>query len=868
MILEDYHIVDFNISTRAQGNLYIFLGYASGSGKTHAMLNAALQQKHAGIDVCIAYVKKFANAGYKDIVDQIEHIPSQSSSTLAVDVDAVIQRHPQIVIIDNFHECNPTGSPYPRRYEEIQAIMNAGIHVYTSLTIYYLESLSDIVRKLTNLQFETTVPDRLIERADKLELVDTPIETVLQRVQNKQVSVSESYYPNDQLFNEQTLTTLRQLALRHTSHWIERHWNRKQSASSTLATYDHLMVCISSSPLSSKLIRTAYQLAQEIKAEWTAIYIDTGRHNEASQNRLVQNMHLVEQLGGKVVTIHGESIAEILIRYAKQHEVTKIVIGYPRQSLWKNIWRKSIIDHIIKHNSDMDIYVISSGQPAEHFANFVSKHRSLQWKNYLLTFVLIVATTLIDIFINPFVFPATIVTLYLLGIAATAVYLGYRPAMIATVLSVLSFVFFFIPASVDTPIENLPYVFLLIGLLMAGTILTRFITHAIERADNAKRHADQMMDLYSLSRDLSTIIDFENIIETIITHVKRTFQAEVCIYLSEENVLEVHQFTSGFPLAHIETQAAHETYRNGQATGYSTSSYSEAQAIYIPLRTPQKKVGVMGVSFTEDHTLSLDQYRLLDAFGNQAALAIKASRLLEQMHLVRLANEREKLQVALLDSVSHDIRTPLVSIMGALSSLRDEGALFDAQMRIELLDDAWSEMERLNRLVENLLEMSRLQSGELTLNRDWHDLDEIIAVARTQLKDRLRDYRIITHIQQDVSLLYVDFTLMVQVIVNLLDNAAKYTSENKMIEICTMTRAEWIVFQVADQGSGIPEIEIPHIFNKFYRASNVTHVNGTGLGLSICAGIVEAHNGNVVAFNRPEGGAIFEVQLPKGKGQQ
>jgi two-component system sensor histidine kinase KdpD len=444
------------------------------------------------------------------------------------------------------------------------------------------------------------------------------------------------------------------------------------------------------------------------------------------------------------------------------------------------------------------------------------------------------------------------------------VYLGYRHALIATVLSVLSFFFFFVPHTLASPIGSLPHIVILIGLLVSGMIVTHFITSAIDRANNANRHANQMMELYSLSRDLSTMIALDGIIETIMTHVKHSFRADACLYLSQDNHLELYQSSAGFPEAQIEKHASHEAFRRGQSTGISTPtpSHSESQAIYIPLRTAHQKVGVIGVAFSHNSLPTLEQHRLLDAFANQAALAIEANRLVEQAQEARIAREREKLQSALLDSISHDIRTPLVSITGALSSLREEAALFDEAMRMELIDDAWLETQRLNRLVENLLEMSRLQSGELKLNRDWHDPDEIIGVARSQLRERLREYRIKTHIQKNISLIYIDFTLMVQVLVNLLDNAAKYTSDLKTIEICTLSKPASIVFQIADTGTGIPEMELPHIFNKFYRASNVQSINGTGLGLSICAGIVEAHNGSIRAFNRPEGGAIFEVELP------
>lgn len=851
-----------------EGKLYLFLGYADGVGKTHMMLNTALQQQQQGLNVEIVHVKQFANAGYLEMIEKFEHVPSQQHGFAFIDVEAILQRKPHVVILDDLYQCNQS----QRCYQALHQILDAGIHVYTTLTVYYLQSLSDTVERLTGMQFEKPVPDSLLDQAAHIQLVDAPVETVLQRVQNKTVLALESPHSRH-IFSEATLTAFRQMALRYVSQWIESH-PPLQAASlqqlETLNTVERLMVCISASPLSSKLIRAAHQLARELDAEWVVVYVESsqGIHDEHSQNRLIQNMHLAENLGGKVVTIHGETIADTLMRYAKRHDITKMIIGYPTRSLWHSLWHESVIDSLIKHNSDMDIYIISSSQPEENFVDFVSEHGPLQWQKYLLAFGVITATTLLDIFIRPFVFPATLVTLYLLGIAAVAVYLGNRSAMIATILSVVSFFFFFVPSSVDTPIETMPYIVILVGLLFAGTVLTRFITGALERADSAYRRADQMMELYSLSRDLSTTIAPDDIIGTITTHVHQTFQAEVGLYLNQDDGLELHQATAGFPTS-SDSMIMLKAYETGQSTGAGTPAYTEATAIYVPMRTAHKKVGVLGVAFPDGGTPTLDQHRLLDAFANQAALAMEASRLMEETHRARLAQEREKLQSALLDSISHDIRTPLVAITGALSSLRDEETLFDAQMRVELIDDAWLETERLNRLVENLLEMSRLQSGELRLNCDWHDLDEIIAVARSQLRERLRDYQIRIHLlQEDVSLVYVDFTLMVQVLVNLLDNAAKYTTDVKIIEICTMCAASSIILQVADRGPGIPKNELPLIFNKFYRASNVRNINGTGLGLSICAGIVEAHNGSIYAFNRPEGGAVFEVRLPMENSHQ
>jgi two-component system, OmpR family, sensor histidine kinase KdpD len=853
-----------NLSTQQRGKLFIFLGYAPGVGKTHRMLSQALNQRKLGKKVVVAYVKLFSQAGYKSMLEQLTS-PDMHQYQFDEDIDTemLVAQNPHIVLVDDIHERITVNARHYRRYQIVEALLNAGIDVFCTLNVHHIESLNDVIEQTIGFSVEETVPDRLIDYASDIELVDTAIQSLLTRYRLRQVAPQRSYKGNH---DNQTLLSLRQLTVRHISQQISTFRDGTSGSIHSFSTPEKLMVCISSSPLSAKLVRSAYRLAKEIHAEWSAVYVEGANRravDEESQKRLIQVMHLVEELGGKVVTIHGHSISETLMRYAQHHGITRIIIGHSTLPRWRDLFRGSVVNQLIKRNKDIDIHVVNSGLAAEKTPLFKIRPQINHRQIYIKSVVSVMLVTIVSFLIAPLVFPATLVTLYLLTIMFVAGYLGYRPAIVATVLSVVSFLFLFIPSPVAMGTENLPYIAILVGLSVAGITITRLVSVAIERANVANRRADQIMELYSLSRDLSTVVDLDEIVRTVITHITQSFQADAVVFLPEDQQLSPCHITANFPLADAEKAMVEHVYTTGESAGFSITKNTDALGMYLPLRTAHQIEGVIGVILPENRLPTLNQHRLLDAFANQAALAIGANRLIEQAHNTRLIHEREKLQSALLDSISHDLRTPLVSIAGALSSLRDESTLFDAKMQVELIDDAWSEAERLNRLVENLLEMSRLQSGELTLNRDWHDLGEIIAVARSQLRERLSNYQVMIHVQPDVSLIYVDFTLMVQVLVNLLDNAAKYSPEAKPIELCAMTQLSSIVFQVADSGSGIPEKELPHIFNKFYRASNVTYKNGTGLGLSICSGIVEAHNGTIRAFNRPEGGAVFEVRLPK-----
>lgn len=628
---------------------------------------------------------------------------------------------------------------------------------------------------------------------------------------------------------------------------------------------ERLMVCISPSPWSARLVRTAHRLAQDLRAEWDAVYVEGSvnqRLGEDSHKRLIQIMRLAEELGGKVVTIHGASIPETILRYANQHAITKIIIGHPAQSRWQEVFRGSIVHDLVRQNRDIDIFVIRSGLPEEQFSAYPNRRVQIAWGRYLKAGLIILLATAFGLLIQSTVFPATIVTLYLLGIMFSAGYLGYGPALMATLFSVLAFYLLFVPSEFTLTLGSVQYTAILGGMLISGIFIARLIAKALERADIANKRADQIMELYALSRDLAVTVDFDAIMQTLLTHTQQTFDADLALFLAHGTTLEKQAMTDNFPLNDDEMGAAEWAFKHGEPVGFSTTNLLSTACLYLPLKTAHQTIGVIGLAFASRDLPTLEQRRLMDAFAHQAALVLEASQLSETLQQAQLLREKEKLQTALLNSISHDLRTPLVSITGALSSLRDEAGLFDEANRQDLLDGAWHEADRLNRLVGNLLEMSRLQSGSMQLKREPYDVQEVIGVARSQLKERLQAHPVVTHIAPDVPLVPLDFVLMVQVMVNLLDNAVKYSPAGQPIDICAHVVEDTLILQVSDSGAGIPQAELDRVFGKFYRASNVMQKPGTGLGLSICEGIIEAHGGEISAKNKPAGGTVLQIRLP------
>lgn len=853
-----------------RGSLRVFLGYAAGVGKTYAMLEAARQRQEEGLDVVVGAVEAHGQTETLMLLGQLEVLSTPHENNLAVlDVDAVLRRRPQIVLVDELASANPPNTRHPKRYQDVEELLNAGIDVYTAVNIQHLESLNDIVEQITGVKIAETVPDWILDRADQIELIDLPPEDLLRRLKEGKIYASEQAKGiMHQLFREGNLTALRELAMRQAARRVDeqmRAYMQHRAIPGPWPAGERLMVCIGPSPLSARLVRTACRLAQELNAEWEAVYVERSGHmsmDEGSRERLVQTMRLAEELGATVVNLPGDAVADTVLQYARAHNATKIIIGHPLRSRWMELLRGSIVNRLVQQSANIDVYVISSGEVDERPPRPARRFQRIHWQTYFQSLLLIVVATLVSFLVPPPVSPTNQVMFYLMAVVIAAIRLGYIPAILTALLSVIVFDFFFIPPELTFAVSDAQYLLTFIALFIVGFVIANLTARLQEQVEAARRREAQTAVLHSLSSDLSATVNPEVIVRTVAKHVSDTFHCEAGVFLPQKGDLVPVALTPNYNFDNNEQAVALWAYQQGRRAGCGTDTLPAAEALYLPLKTAQETIGVLGVRLGPASQTTPEQRRLLDAFANQAAVAIEATNLAQRAQHTQLLQEREKLQTILLNSISHDLRTPLVSITGALSSLREEENVLSEVTSHELLEGAWQEANRLNRLVGNLLEMNRLESGNVKLKREPYDIQEVIGVARAQLGERLKSRHLVIDMPPDLPLVMVDFTLITQVVVNLLDNAIKYSPPDQPIEIRASYTEDALLLEIADHGIGIPEDELSHVFEKFYRATSVTSVGGTGLGLSICQGIVEAHGGTITVANRSEGGAIFTVMLP------
>lgn len=864
-----------SLTSGSPGKLRIFLGYAAGVGKTYAMLEAAHRRQAEGADVVLAYVDTHHLPETEALAAGFETMPrrlatQQDITTDEMDLQAVLARKPDIALVDELAHVNPPDSLHSRRYQDVEELLSAGIDVYTTVNVQHIESLNDIVTQITGITVEDTVPDRIFDEADQVELIDMLPEDLLQRLRNGGIHIpDQGARMMHKLFRPGNLTALREMAMRQTARRIDdqmRAYMQTQSIAGPWAASERLLVCISASPLSTRLIRAGCRLAKELDAPWHAVYVETPSQMSISQDdraRLNQTMSLAEGLGAKVMTITGQSIADALIQFARQNNITKIIIGQPLRSRWQELIYGSVVSRLIKQSGPIDIYVMNSGADTPS-VNPVRGHAHLKphFNKYLQTVIVIALITILGSLIHMLLTlnPADLVMFYLAAVVIVALRLGYGPAVMTAFASVIVLNFFFVPPQLTFHVDEAEYLLTFVGLIVTGVVIANLTSRARQQTEAAQRRERETAQLYSLSRELVASVDLNAIIQTILEHVQQTFQSDAAIFLPQDNILNRRAASPGYQPDPDEQRIATWAFEHSRPAGASTQTMRTANARYVPLKTAQKTIGILSLMVEEP--VPLEKQRLIDAFATQAALAIDASRLSDEARQAQLLREKEKLQSALLNSISHDLRTPLVSITGSLSTLRDSDASYDATAVRELLDGAYMEAERLNRLVGNLLDMSRLDSGSLKLKREPYDMQEIIGVARSQLRNRLENRTIHINLPNDLPLIPVDLVLFAQVIVNLIDNALKYSEPDTALDIWAEQQGDAVEIGIADRGIGIPEDELPYIFEKFYRTRITNGHGGSGLGLSICQGIVEAHGGTIRAEPRDGGGTCFIIRLP------
>ncbi|MGE5221268.1 MAG: DUF4118 domain-containing protein [Omnitrophica WOR_2 bacterium] len=865
------------------GRLKIFLGYVAGVGKTYAMLEAAGQRKAEGMDVVAAYVETHDRLETGRLLSGLEQVPNRKVSYRGIelqemDVDAVLARRPQLALVDELAHTNAPGSRHPKRYQDVEELIEAGIHVYTTLNIQHLESLNDVVAQITGVTMQETVPDRLLDEAAEIELVDLPPDELLQRLKEGKVYVpDQAGLAMEKFFRKGNLTALRELAMRRAAQRIDTQmqaYMQTRAIPGPWPAVERLLVCISPSPIAEHLVRSGRRLADELKADWLAVFVETPEYIHISQekrDRVTRALELAEALGGRSIVLTGTSLAPTIASYARRHNITKIVIGRPLRPQISEILRGSSVDQLIRQIGNIDLHIINSEIEPAPLAQMVSIQRHSSWYRYLLAaFSVVVAGVLASLF-HGRVSPTNLAMLFLLAVVFSAAYLGRGPSILASFLSVLTFDFFFVPPYMTLRVSDTEYLLTFAGLLGVGLFISTLTARVRAQAEAAEKREIDTATLYGLSRDLAVARGVSAILNALTLHVSQTFNSQVVLFLPEmdgknatkASILQALGSDESFGLDDNERAIAIWAFEHGQHAGHGTETLTASEITYIPLRTAQGVVGVLGVK-PEDRRNQLlpEQRRLLEAFANQAAQAIERVRLSERASQMQVMQETEKLQTALLNSISHDLRTPLVTVTGALSTLKEKEAPLGGDARIALAENAYQEADRLNRMVGNLLNMTRLEAGTVKVIKHPSDVQDAIGSALEQLRESLEDRPVNVEVPLDMPLIPMDFVLVVQVLVNLIDNAVKYSPDGSPIDIHARLSGAFLEIQVADRGVGIPQEDLQRVFDKFYRVQRPENVSGTGLGLSICKGIAEAHGGFIGAENRPGGGTLVTLALP------
>jgi two-component system, OmpR family, sensor histidine kinase KdpD len=864
-----------------QGRLKIFLGGAPGVGKTYAMLEAGQVRRREGVDVIVGVVEPHGRPETEALLAGLEVLPKRQveyrgKALEEMDLDAILARRPQLVLVDELAHTNIADSRHPKRYLDVEEILAAGIDVYTTLNIQHLESLNDTVAQITGIRVRETIPDRILDEAAEVELVDLSPEELLQRLREGKVYVSEqAQHAIRRFFRLGNLNALRQLSLRRTAERVDEQMQTYMQAHAIPGPWpagERILVCVSSSPHSPRLVRAARRMADRRHAEWMAVYIETPQHHrlsDADRDRVGRVLRLAEQLGGEGVTIPGDDVAEDLIKYAQSRNVTEIVIGKSLRSRWSRLWRGSIVNELIRKSGNIDVYVINAEDAAPQPTGKAPVYRRPALPAYVWSAVVVGVATASAKALQLYLPLPDLSLVFLTAVLFSAVTWGLLPSIFAAILSVLVYNFLFIPPlytfSVASPRDLLNLIVFLIVAVLTSNLAAR-VRH---QADAAKHREARTAALYALSRQIAGAAELNDVLRAIVTYVAQVLSAKVVVLLPEaDRIFPQAAHPADIELTEAERAAATWAWQHNQPAGRGADTLPGSDWFYLPLATARSTVGVLGLQFdTPGAVISPDQRRLLEALAGQAAVAVERTRLVREMEQARLLTETERLRDALLSTISHDLRTPLVSIIGAASSLLTYGATYAEKDRRDLLLTIQEEAERLNRFVGNLLDMMRLESGALELKRDWVEIGDVIGTALSRLTHALSEHHIVVDVEPELPMLWIDFVLIEHVLVNLLENAAKYSAAQTTIHVTARRQGHVIIVQVADQGIGVPAADLERIFDKFYRVQRGDrHGAGTGLGLSICRGIIEAHGGYIAARSPANGqGTAFTVTLPVEK---
>jgi two-component system, OmpR family, sensor histidine kinase KdpD len=863
-----------------RGRLRIFFGYAAGVGKTYAMLEAARREKAEGVDVVVGYVEPHCRPETEALLEGLEAIPHRlilyrGVTVREFDLDAALARRPRLILVDELAHTNAEGSRHAKRFQDVEELLDAGIDVWTTLNVQHVESLNDVIAQITSVVVRETLPDAVLEQADEIELVDVTPEELIERLKAGKVYVpQQAERALENFFQKGNLAALREMSVRQAAQRLRRDVDtarRERAATTPWATSERLLVCIGPSPTSAKLLRHAKRMAAAIGADWLAVAVDTGGTTtsaEHSRQALARHLQLAEQLGAETHTLVGADVADTILDYARSRNVTKIVVGKTAQPRWRRLLLGTVVDQLLERSGDIDVYAVrGESDDASNRPVTPATDKAIAWAKYFRTAGVLGLCYLLGLgFFHLKLSDTNIVMVFLLGVVFVATRYGRWPAIIAAVISVLTFDFFFVPPYYTFSVNDTQYVFTFGVMLVIGLVISALTAQVQRRLRVSQQQEQRTAALLRLTRQLSEIAGEVFLVQSASRQIAEIFGGEVVIFTREPNGTLEARFGRSTDIGKNPTNqiVARWVADNGQTAGSGTDTLPNATALFVPLKGSQRTVGVLGIRPADPlRFIDPEQRQLLETCASLIALAIERDQSLLEAGKAQLQVETEQLRNALLNSVSHDLRTPLAAIGGAGFGLLADS--LNEKTRRELAQSIVDEAQRLTRLVNNLLDMTRLQAGRVVLNKQWHVMEEIIGSARNRLRKELAGHDVRVDIPPSFPLVNVDGLLLEEVIVNLLENAARYTPAGSRVEITAEASPDSAVIRVRDNGPGLPQGTEKRVFEKFYRGSaqvSADQRRGVGLGLAICQSILEVHGGRIEARNRPEGGAEFVLTLP------
>ncbi|MDO9453233.1 MAG: sensor histidine kinase KdpD [Stagnimonas sp.] len=864
-----------------RGKLKIFLGMAPGVGKTFEMLTAARKKMSAGVDVVVGIVETHGRRETMALVDGLDILPRrivpyQGRELGEFDLDAMLLRRPRIALIDELAHTNAEGSRHPKRYQDVEELLDNGIDVYSTLNVQHVESLNDVVASITRVRVRETVPDDVLDAADEIELIDlTPIELIERLKEGKVYGGDGGERALQGYFTPANLTALRELALRRTAERVDDQLQQhrlRQGIRDIWAAGEYVLVCVNESAHSEQLVRAARRLADRLNAPWTALYLETERSHrlpETARDRVAATLRLAEELGAETRTLPARiDLAEDVLDYAREHNYTQIVIGKSRRPRWFEWLHGSVVDALVRKAAGLTVVVIAEADtaPSEALLPMPFEFEPGPPRAYVESVVSLAAVSALGYFIDSVVDIPNISLIYLPIILSAAVRYGLAPALVTALLATLAYNFCFTEPVFTMHIANAENIVALAFFGVIAVLTSRLTVRVREQTLLARAQADTTATLLAFARRMAGIRKLDELASTTAQEIRNLLRVDAVVLMPDgDGRLALRGAApAAATLNEADLAAAQWAFEKAQVAGRGSETLPGAKRLFVPVRTGNGVVAVTGVSREEpEFQITSAQRRLLESIGDLAAVGVERVRLAKDVDQAKVTADQERLRASMLTAVSHDLRTPLAGILGALSSVRAYGDKMPPAERAALLLSAEEETQRLARFVGNLLDLTRLDAGSLTPKTEAVQLPELVHGVLRRMRDSLDDHPIVTKLPADLPALWLDPALFEHVLTNLLDNAAKYTPEGSTIEVIAQRHRFTLTLEIRDRGAGIPADELGKIFDLFHRVRQGDKARaGTGLGLAIARGFMQAMGGSIKARNRDDGGAVFEIEFP------